>query len=67
MRRGENRRPDWVFRWDHDAGIATETRKRLLAELTDTDSLFVCGHYPGSGIGHLRTESGRVSWFEASE
>jgi hypothetical protein len=31
-----------------------------VAELVDTDVLVACGHYPGSGIGLLRTRERRV-------
>jgi hypothetical protein len=32
----------------------------VLGELVDTGVLVVCGHYPGSGIGLLRTRDGHV-------
>lgn len=59
--------PDWVFVWDHDPAQATETRKALRAELVDAETLVVCGHYPGSGIGFFRAGDGRVEWVEASD
>lgn len=59
-------RPDWVFVWDHDPVQAQETRETLRAEVVDTDKLVACGHYPGSGIGRLRSRGGQVVW-EPSE
>lgn len=53
-------RPDWTFIWDYDDMACKATRAAVLAELVDTDVLVVCGHYPGSGIGRLRTRDGRV-------
>jgi glyoxylase-like metal-dependent hydrolase (beta-lactamase superfamily II) len=58
--------PDWVFRYDADADAARETRKRVIAGALDTNTLVVCGHYPGSGIGRLETRNGLVTWVEAS-
>jgi hypothetical protein len=41
-------------------------RRPLLDEVLDTDTLVICGHYPGTGIGHvLRGEDARVKWQEA--
>ena len=56
-------RPEWVYAFD-DAPQTT-TRAELIAELVDRDVLTICGHYPGSGIGHLVTRDGRVVWEEA--
>jgi glyoxylase-like metal-dependent hydrolase (beta-lactamase superfamily II) len=53
-------RPDWVFKWDHDPAQSKVTRAAVVDALVDTDVLLVCGHYPGSGIGRLRTRDGRV-------
>lgn len=58
--------PDWPYASDHDGAAAAGTRREVVAELADTDELVVCGHYPGSGIGRLVTEDGRVVWREAS-
>ena len=57
-------RPEWVYAFD-DAPQTT-TRAELIAELVDGDVLTICGHYPGSGIGHLVTREGRVVWEDAS-
>lgn len=53
-------RPDWVFKWDQDSSQSEATRAAVLDALVDTDVLVACGHYPGSGIGLLRTRDGRV-------
>lgn len=58
--------PDWVFDWDGDSATANSTRKALVEELVDTETLVTCGHYPGSGIGRFRTRDGRVVWEPAS-
>jgi glyoxylase-like metal-dependent hydrolase (beta-lactamase superfamily II) len=53
-------RPDWIYTWDRDPGQCKATRGAMLPELVDTDVLVACGHYPGTGIGRLRTRGGRV-------
>lgn len=58
--------PDWVFDWDRDPELATRTRRALVEELVDSDTLVVCGHYPAGGIGRFRTRDGRVVWEPAS-
>lgn len=55
-------RPEWVYAFD-DA--PQTTRAELIAELVDRDVLTICGHYPGSGIGHVVTRDGRVVWEDA--
>jgi hypothetical protein len=57
--------PAWRFESDHDHERSGETRRALVAELADTDTLVVCGHYSGSGIGRVATRDGRVVWKEA--
>lgn len=58
-------RPEWSFEGDLDEPLSAATRRALLDEVLDTDTLVVCGHYPGSGIGTvLRAEDGRVVWRE---
>ena len=58
--------PDWVFVWDQDAAIAGRTRRALVEELVDTDTLVACGHYPAGGIGRFLTRDDRVVWEPAS-
>ncbi len=38
----------------------------LLDEVTDTEKLLICSHYPGSGIGLVTREDGRIVWKEAA-
>jgi hypothetical protein len=45
---------------DRDHGRAAETRRALVEEVADTNTLVVCGHYPGSGIGRVSRDDGRV-------
>ncbi len=56
-------RPEWVFAFDDVP--QTTTRQALVEELVDTESLLVCGHYPGSGIGRVLRRDGRVVWQKA--
>jgi glyoxylase-like metal-dependent hydrolase (beta-lactamase superfamily II) len=54
--------PGWHFRYDYAAPLASETRAALVDSVVDSDTLVVCGHYPGSGIGHVVRRDGRVLW-----
>ncbi len=54
--------PDWVYVYDGDPPLCAATRRALLPELVDRDVLVACGHYPGSGIGHIVTREGQVLW-----
>jgi glyoxylase-like metal-dependent hydrolase (beta-lactamase superfamily II) len=58
--------PGWRFVNDDDHEQAVETRRALVAELADTETLAVCGHYPGTGIGRVVHRDDRVAW-ESSE
>ncbi len=58
-------RPEWVFAFDEDSAENTATRRKLVAELVDSDILVACGHYPGSGIGRVVTRGDRIVWDEA--
>jgi glyoxylase-like metal-dependent hydrolase (beta-lactamase superfamily II) len=58
--------PEWRFVNDDDHERSVETRRSLVAELADSDTLLVCGHYPGSGIGRAVTRAGRVVWEETA-
>jgi len=51
----------WHFKYDYDAPLASETRAALVDSVVDTDTLVVCGHYPG-GIGRVVRRDGRVLW-----
>ena len=56
--------PGWIYVSDADPAQSAETRRTLLPELVDRDVIVACGHYPGSGIGRVRTRGGRVVWEE---
>jgi glyoxylase-like metal-dependent hydrolase (beta-lactamase superfamily II) len=58
--------PDWLYVSDLDQPVSAGTRRALLTELVDRDILVACGHYPGSGVGHVVTRVGRVVWEEMS-
>jgi glyoxylase-like metal-dependent hydrolase (beta-lactamase superfamily II) len=51
----------WHFKYDYDAALASETRAAHVDSVVDTDTLVVCGHYPG-GIGRVVRRDGRVLW-----
>lgn len=55
-------RPEWEFAFDEDSAANAPIRRKLVAELVDSDALLVCGHYPGSGIGRAVTRDGNVVW-----
>jgi len=47
---------------DHDSAEATRTRERLVAELTDTDTIVLGTHFPTPTAGHLR--GGELPWID---
>jgi glyoxylase-like metal-dependent hydrolase (beta-lactamase superfamily II) len=57
--------PEWPFVGNRDPTRSAATRRALLDEVLDTDTLVICGHYPGSGIGRVTRGEGRVLWQEA--
>jgi glyoxylase-like metal-dependent hydrolase (beta-lactamase superfamily II) len=54
--------PEWRYVSDLDYDECVATRRAVLPELVDRDVLAVCGHYPGTGIGRVLREDGRVVW-----
>jgi glyoxylase-like metal-dependent hydrolase (beta-lactamase superfamily II) len=57
--------PEWPFVGDGDPTRSAATRRSLLDEVLGRDTLVICGHYPGTGIGRVtRAEDGRVVWRE---
>ena len=54
--------PGWRFDADLDHAAAEATRRALVEELRDGDTLAVSGHYPGNGIGRVVTRGGRTVW-----
>jgi glyoxylase-like metal-dependent hydrolase (beta-lactamase superfamily II) len=56
--------PDWLYVSDGDPALSARTRRSLLPELVDRGVVVACGHYAGSGIGHVVTRHGRVAWEE---
>jgi glyoxylase-like metal-dependent hydrolase (beta-lactamase superfamily II) len=55
-------RAEWSYVSDGDHERCVETRCALVDGLVDTEVLVVSGHYPGSGIGRVRLQEGRVVW-----
>jgi glyoxylase-like metal-dependent hydrolase (beta-lactamase superfamily II) len=58
--------PEWRFVNDDDHEQSVETRRGLVAELADSGTLVVCGHYPGTGIGRVTRRDGQVVWEETA-
>jgi glyoxylase-like metal-dependent hydrolase (beta-lactamase superfamily II) len=58
-------RPDWRYASDHEHARAVSTRRSLLAELVNTDTVVAANHYPGSGIGRIERRGERIVWDEA--
>lgn len=54
--------PEWSYVSDLDHERCVETRRALVDELADSEVLVACGHYPGSGLGHIRRRDGRLVW-----
>jgi glyoxylase-like metal-dependent hydrolase (beta-lactamase superfamily II) len=59
-------RPELGYVSDVDGPTSIETRRATIPGLVDRDVLVACGHYPGSGIGHVMSRDGRVVWEEAA-
>jgi glyoxylase-like metal-dependent hydrolase (beta-lactamase superfamily II) len=56
--------PDWGMAADVDSKLAAATRRRMIAELADSDTLVIGTHFAGPTAGHVvRGEIG--AWFEA--
>ena len=56
--------PDWGMDADVDSKLAAATRRRMIAELADSDTLVIGTHFAGPTAGHVvRGESG--TWFRA--
>jgi glyoxylase-like metal-dependent hydrolase (beta-lactamase superfamily II) len=59
-------RPRDVYAFDVDQVTSAATREALVSSLVDQDLLFVCGHYPGGGIGRVVGRDGHVLWTAAA-
>ena len=59
-------RVDWRFDFDENAERNQAVRAELVGELLRGDALAVCGHFPGSGIGRVEEQDGRVVRREVS-
>jgi glyoxylase-like metal-dependent hydrolase (beta-lactamase superfamily II) len=57
-------RLDWRFTFDQDVELAAQTRATVVESIVDTDTVVVCGHFPGSGIGRVVRRDGLVVWEE---
>ena len=54
--------PETVYVSDWDAAASAATRRALISEVVDADTVVVCGHYPSGGIGRVVRRAGRVIW-----
>jgi glyoxylase-like metal-dependent hydrolase (beta-lactamase superfamily II) len=48
--------PDWSTRYCVDPGAAAAVRRRLLAEVADTETIFVPAHFASPSAGLVRTD-----------
>ncbi len=55
----------WAFVADGDHARSVETRRAVVDQVLDTETLVIGGHYPGTGIGRVMSVDGRVVWREA--
>jgi len=55
----------WAFRFDVDPDQAVATRRRMLNELEDPNTLLAAGHFAGQVFGHVRPPSTRRAWTTA--
>jgi glyoxylase-like metal-dependent hydrolase (beta-lactamase superfamily II) len=54
--------PEWRYISDGDHEQCVKTRRGLVDDLTDSDVLVACGHYPQGGIGRIVRRNGAVVW-----
>jgi glyoxylase-like metal-dependent hydrolase (beta-lactamase superfamily II) len=54
--------PEWRYVSDLDPDESIATRRALLEELVDRNSLVACGHYPGGGIGRIVRRNAMTVW-----
>ena len=59
-------RTAWRFEFDEDSDKNEAVRTALVADLKHEGGLVVCGHFPGTGIGRLGEDVGRVVWTESA-
>jgi glyoxylase-like metal-dependent hydrolase (beta-lactamase superfamily II) len=54
--------PERRYVSDHDHHLSAATRRALVAELADTDTVVAASHFPASAIGHIVRRDERVVW-----
>ncbi|PZP44104.1 MAG: MBL fold metallo-hydrolase [Pseudopedobacter saltans] len=55
--------PEWGYSGDTDLEIATETRKKTLAELSNSKIKVFAYHLPWPGLGFVGKENQQYKWF----
>ena len=53
---------DWNCHFDNDWPVATETRRRMLAEVEEQGTPVVSCHFPAPGFGRVTRRNGRRYW-----
>jgi glyoxylase-like metal-dependent hydrolase (beta-lactamase superfamily II) len=56
------RRPEWHVRFDYDAQVGANTRRKVLDQIAGDRSLVMCYHTPWPGVGHVRARDGAFDW-----
>jgi len=56
------RRPEWHVRFDYDAQVGSDTRRKVLDRIASERSLVMCYHTPWPGVGHVRAREGAFDW-----
>ena len=56
------RHPEWRFASDEDAGLAVESRKKLLGNAAETQASVIGSHFPLPSVGTVRAEGDHFAW-----
>lgn len=54
--------PDWSVLFDVDAGLARQTREKLLDEIEGADIPIGCSHFPEAAFGRVMVGEGKRYW-----
>ena len=59
--------PEWRFAFDADAPLAIDTRKKLVAQLVETDVQTFTPHFPWPSFGHVEARDGKPVWVRGGQ
>lgn len=45
--------PEWLYESDEDGPTSIATRRAIVAEVSGSQTVVACGHYPGAGLGRV--------------